>query len=45
MKKEFFFAGLIGLTVSGMPMTAQEVDSIQVYHLNEVVVSAIQARK
>jgi len=44
MKKEFITAlgGLIGLY---MPALAQEVDSIKVYQLNEVVVSAIQARK
>ena len=44
MKKEFFLAlgGLIGL---GMPAIAQEVDSIKVVQLNEVVVSATQAGK
>ena len=45
MKKELFFMGLGGLIMLGMPAIAQEVDSIKVYQLNEVVVSAIQARK
>ena len=45
MKKEFFFVSLCGLMSVCRPMFAQEVDSIRVYQLNEVVVSAIQARK
>jgi len=45
MKKEFFLMGLGGLISLGMPVIAQEVDSTKVYQLNEVVVSAIQARK
>jgi len=45
MKKEFFWVSLCGLTIIGLPAIAQEVDSTKVYQLNEVVVSAIQARK
>ena len=46
MKKEFFFvAGLVGLIHLVMPAIAQEVDSVRVYQLNEVVISATQARK
>ena len=37
--------GLSGLVSIGMSAIAQEVDSTKVYQLNEVVVSAIQARK
>jgi len=45
MKKELIFTGLSGLFIIGTPALAQEVDSTKVYQLNEVVVSAIQARK
>ena len=45
MKKEFLIAGLGGLIHLTTPMIAQEVDSVRVYQLNEVVVSATQARK
>ena len=45
MKKVFFLVLLSGPALLGMPAIAQEVDSIKVYQLNEVVVSAIQARK
>ena len=45
MKKDFFWVSLCGLTIIGLPAIAQEVDSTKVYQLNEVVVSAIQARK
>jgi iron complex outermembrane receptor protein len=44
MKKEIF-AALGGLIGFGSPAIAQEIDSIKVFQLNEVVVSAIQARK
>jgi iron complex outermembrane receptor protein len=45
MKKEFFFMGIGGLTMLGMPAIAQEVDSTRVYQLSEIVVSATQARR
>jgi len=45
MKKELFITGLNGLLSLTMIVNAQEVDSIRVYQLNEVVVSATQARK
>jgi iron complex outermembrane receptor protein len=44
MKKDFF-AGLAILTCFTTPLPAQVVDSTSVYQLNEVVVSAVQARK
>ena len=43
--KKVFFTGFFGLTLLGMSAIAQEIDSIKVYELNEVVVSAVQARK
>ena len=43
--KKVFIAGLAGLTGFGADPAAQEVDSARVYQLNEVVVSAVQARK
>ena len=45
MKKEIIFAAFVGLMGIVTPMPAQELDSMQMYQLNEVVVSAIQARK
>ena len=43
--KKVIIAALTGLTGFGQTLEAQEVDSTRVYQLNEVVVSAIQARK
>ncbi|MDR1331994.1 MAG: TonB-dependent receptor plug domain-containing protein [Tannerella sp.] len=44
--KKVFIAGLAGLTGFGVPGTAQEaVDTVKVYQLNEIVVSAAVANR
>ncbi|MDR1601240.1 MAG: TonB-dependent receptor plug domain-containing protein [Tannerella sp.] len=47
MKKVFFAwsAWLAGLTGCGVPVVAQVVDTVRMYQLNEIVVSAVSAKK